>query len=330
LADPNNLLVIMSLKALNQNITALQTEILEYVGVHPFSSAYQMYKRKALTSTDYRFIRKNIDDLVQKGFIKRCEAEFSRKAKLWRLTTAGIAYLILKRRLLIYNLIIHLFENYGDDMLFKIFLYPYVEYKTIRQLSTFNSLSPISQFLYDICGQLKDSLELIQTSNTGYVMEAVVWQSLLSNNRIVQTFRNFLKNKFNVEWADHANFKFMNNYNTLKIQYKSNSVLVVLNDEKKYAILKVNGRVVQRFTVYHGHGGLFHVNMPSIPIEEQAVTNLKLSMQKNVNSFIVNMLSWAVDGSDDLIALRQDKRFNRLLIAARNEITNQFSKFIAY
>jgi hypothetical protein len=70
--------------------------------------------------------------------------------------------------------------------------------------------------------------------------------------------------------------------------------------------------------------------MPSISIEEQAVTNLKLSMQKTVNSFIVNMLSWAVDGSDDLIVLRQDKRFNRLLIDAQDKITNQFSKFIAY
>lgn len=78
-------------------------------------------------------------------------------------------------------------------MLFKIFLYPYVEYKTIRQLSTFNSLSPISQFLYDICEQLKDSLELIQTSNTGYAMEIVVWQSLTSNNRLSRRFAIFWK-----------------------------------------------------------------------------------------------------------------------------------------
>jgi len=64
--------------------------------------------------------------------------------------------------------------------------------------------------------------------------------------------------------------------------------------------LKINGQEVQRFTVYHGHRGLFHVNIPSIPIEEQAVTTLNLSMQKTVTPFIVNMLSWAVDSSNDL------------------------------
>lgn len=68
--------------------------------------------------------------------------------------------------------------------------------------------------------------------------------------------------------------------------------------------------------------------MPSISIEEQAVTNLKLSMQKTVNSFIVNIISWAVDGSNDLMVLRQDKRFIRLLIDAGNKITSQFSKFM--
>ena len=48
-----------------------------------------MYKRKALSTTNYRFIRKNIDDLGKKGFIHRYKIEFSRKAKIWKLATAG-------------------------------------------------------------------------------------------------------------------------------------------------------------------------------------------------------------------------------------------------
>jgi hypothetical protein len=78
-----------------RNIQRIEDQILEYICIHPISTAYEIYKKRALYIgeyiDDYKLIRRCINDLYEKGLIERLQRKaVEHKAKPCTLTISGI------------------------------------------------------------------------------------------------------------------------------------------------------------------------------------------------------------------------------------------------
>jgi hypothetical protein len=165
----------------DNGIDPLQNEILQHISIYPDSTAYDMCRKRALgKDKDERSIRRRISELAEIGLIERIQKEaFQHKAKLCRLTMSGIVYLILKKEIMYNNVIKGILKNYSNNPLFQLFVYPHIRQNTLLQLTSFNSLSPLSLFLYECCRELKAAVDTINSTRSKYLIEQLfVWQSI--------------------------------------------------------------------------------------------------------------------------------------------------------
>ena len=141
----------------NKSVNSAQEDLLMYLCRHPDSTAYTISRLNALNKTeilskelDDRIIRRSIEGLDS---LKLIERPNKGNSKPCRVTLAGIVYLILKRKILVFSTITWVFRNYGDNLLFQRILYPYISKDTIMRLSFFNSLSPVALFFGTISAE---------------------------------------------------------------------------------------------------------------------------------------------------------------------------------
>ena len=135
-------------------------------------------KRRDLNkNVDPRSIRRYISDLYKKGFIKRVQKD---NAKLCSLTSSGVYYLILRVRIMPWDVYKGIIKNYGNDKLFHLFVYSYIKQDTLLHLTDIPLISRVSLFLYQCCREIEDIL--VKDTKDKHVMELVPGrQSVLWN-----------------------------------------------------------------------------------------------------------------------------------------------------
>jgi hypothetical protein len=310
---------LIALSKFTSNSIVLQdfdNEILQYLCEHPSTSAYEIYTKKALRKgIDYRKIRRHINELSVKGLIDIFQTKTSEhKAKYGKLSIGGIYCLILKNSILPDNIIKGILRNYGDNILFQLFLYPYINQDTLLQIRDTALLSKISLFLYECCKEIEYALGLINNKRSRYAVEQVfIWQYVPAKNYDTNNLREFLKRTFNLEWILRAEIEKIENNNSLRISYKANSILITLNNARTKAILKINRENKYKFIVKAYSPNWFSIEAPVMPIEEHAAHSLLLSTQQRVLGLIFNLASNAVSGSSYFQILSQDEQFVRSL-----------------
>jgi hypothetical protein len=306
---------LIALSKFTSNSTVLQpfdNEILQYLCEHPSTSAYEIYTKEALgKGIDYRKIRRHINELSAKGLINIFQTKTSEhKAKYCKLSIGGIYCLILKNSILPDKITKGILRNYGDNILFQLFLYPYINQDTLLQIRDTALLSRISLFLYECCKEIEYALGLINNSRSRYSVEQVfIWQYVPAKDYDTNNLREFLKRTFNLDWVHRAGIEKIENDNSLRISYKANSILITLNDTRTKAILKINRKNKYEFIVKAYHHEWYSIEAPVMPIEEYVTHSLLLGTQQRVPALIFNLASNAVSGSSYFQILSQDEQF---------------------
>ena len=314
------------------SINPIQVKLLQHLCAKPGGAVYEMYKNRALgKDIDYRALRRCVSDLSQKGLIIRHEKEDNRhKAKLCTVTTAGIIYLILTRNVMYRSTILHIFQNYGNNMLFEQFLFPLISLDTLQQLTTFNSLSPIEMYLYDCCRELVHTFESIITAKYRNVMQQIfVWQDVPNNKEQTNTLIRFLKRKFNLNWIDDVeSSKISKDGDTLRIGHKSNVISITLDNVNSKATLKIGREIKYDFIIEHPPEGYLVLLAPLEPIEEINAVYLDSGIKRRVTSFILNLLSNVLADTSDFYILSQDRRFLQIAKNTIKKLNSQYELLI--
>lgn len=321
-------------KRTDRNIDFIQNKILQYICVHPNSSAYDIYRKRALylgEFIDYRSIRRYINDLSQKGFIERSQKEaIKRRAKACRLTISGVYHLILRLRMTPWDVYKGILKNYDNDILFQQFVYPYIKQDTLLQMTDARLVLRVSSFLYECCREIERAVDSINTTINRHVMERVfAWQSVPGNENETNSLREFLRRKYNASWVDQADFEKIQDDNTLRISHGSNSILITLDGTKTKATLKIKGEKEKRyeFMVEEHSNDSFSILALSEPVEESEAKFLLSSVQQRIPTLIFDLASNAVTVSDFSI-LSKDEKFMQALKETKMKFDRRYEMII--
>jgi hypothetical protein len=318
-----------------RHIQRIQNHILDYICIHPNSTAYDIWKSRELYVggylDDYKLIRRCVNDLYRKGYIERLQKKaFEHGAKPCKLTTNGIFYLIMERRIMGLHIYKGIFENYGSNILFDLYLYPYLNRSTVANLTEINTISEVCLFLYECCKEIEHAIEAINTTKHKHVMKHVfTWERVPKDKNHVANLREFLEIMFGLKWLNKGDFKKINNDNTLRISYRSNSVMITLNNSKTKAVVEIKGEKKNKgyeFVVESLPNGS-NIMALDKPVEELEAVSLQAAIQKRIPSLIFNLTTNTISESD-LSVLSGDEKFMRILKETKGNFDERYGKIV--
>jgi hypothetical protein len=331
----NNLIeYLFSLSGISDiSLNSAQEGLLMYLCRHPNSTAYEISKLNALNKTeilseklDDRIIRRSLEGLDSQKLIERSGKGNSKPC---RVTLTGIVYLILKRKILIFNTIIWVFRNYGNNILFQRILYPYISMDTIMRLIYFNSLSPVALFLHDCCTAIVGSIESTYIPENKDLMQLIlVSKAAPQDARQIKSLITFLKRKFNLVWLDKAKV-ISENDNTLRIAYGSNSILIELHNSNTMAVLTVSRKRKSRQFIVEAFPDSNLVRDKFVMSREDSLEFVLSSIPAHfVTTFIFSLASNVLASSEDFRTLSKDKNFMKLLERTKNNFDRRHELFL--
>ena len=304
-----------------------------YLCRHPDSTAYTISRLNALNKTeilskelDDRIIRRSIEGLDS---LKLIERPNKGNSKPCRVTLAGIVYLILKRKILVFSTITWVFRNYGDNLLFQRILYPYISKDTIMRLSFFNSLSPVALFLYDFCREMVSLIEATYLPENKDLIEIILASKAVPQDaRQSKTLITFLKRRFNLDWLDKSKVV-LENDNALRIAYGSNSILIRLHNSNTKAVLTVSRKRKSRQFVVEVFRDDYLVRNKSVMTRDESLEFILPALIAHlVPTFVFSLASNVPASSEDFRTLCKDKNFMELLESTRNNFDKRHELFL--
>lgn len=317
---------------LDKSVSSAQENLLMYLCMHPDSTAYTISKLNALNKTeilfkelDDRAIRRSIEGLDSLKLIERPKKGDSKPC---RVTLAGIVYLILKRKMLVYGTITGVFRNYGDNILFQRILYPYISRDTIMGLIFSNSLLPVALFLHDCCAAIVNSIESTYLPENKDLMKLILASKTDPQDaRHSKELITFLKRRFNLDWLDKARVVLEND--ALKIAYGSDSILITLHNSNTKAVLTVSKKRKNHQFIVEVFPDDYLVGKKSVMTREESLEFfLSALITHLVPTFIFSLASNVPVSSEDFRTLCKDKNFMKLLESTRNNLDKQHELFL--
>jgi hypothetical protein len=306
----------------------VEKEFLQYFAQNVCLSAYQILSLHNNSRYNHPMVYKNVHTrvirLYELNLIENVEKESERGAKYYRLSTGGIYNLIRKQRRLFIKIIKNVLQNYEDNIIFKMLLYPYLEKNTILHIYDTRLLSKICGYLYDCCEATEIALDSINNIDGRYISEEVfIWKDVpgIYKARLL----NFLKRRFNLNWVDNAKIIKFADGKTIKIEYRNNSLLIVLNDEKTSAELRINRKKVYEFVVNRLDDNWLPVCAPGDTIKETYTKFFEVI----VNSLVPNLIfTLALEALPDVgvgfEVLAQDNKFMKLLEKIKGQFDERY------
>ena len=320
-----------------RHIQRIQNHILDYICIYPNSTAYDIWKSRTLYLgeyiDDYRLIRRCINDLCKAGFIEVLPKKkaFQHNKRPCRLTSNGIFYLVIEERITSSHIYNGIFGNYGNNILFESILYPYVKRDTVTHLTEEKAVSAVILFLHECCKTIEYTVEVVNTQKDKHVMEQVfLWERVLGDKSQTAHLAEFLKQKFDLKWLDKANFEKINDDNTLRISYWSNSVLITLNNTRTKAFVEIKGEKKQKeyeFIVESGPHGSLNIMALGKPITEFQAEFLQTAIQQHIHTLIFDLTVNEISDSD-LSVLSKDEKFMQRLKDTKVKFDEQYEKMI--
>lgn len=274
---------------------------------------------KSFSYVDYKRVRRGVRQLSNKGLIDTYEHEKAkvspneRKRKPKKLSTGGIYYLFLNIEMgIIDNLIFKaLLNNYGENILFKLFLYPYLDKETLLAIQDSNLLSRIYLHLHQCCMDI-GNISYFSRNATRSGQDLFIWQHVPTNEREKRHLLNFLEERYALLWVKRASLAKSEDNNSLWIRGGANYVSIKLDKGKKTATMKVKDGVKQKEyqLIAKGFAQDFLISLPpSRSGKESAAHDLMVRAQQYVPSFLFDLASNVVTGFPELEILSHDKKF---------------------
>jgi hypothetical protein len=304
-----------------------QYQILSHFIKYPLLySAYQVYN-PGRKQTEYKNMLKRQNDLKKYGLIDR---EEHHKSFHHKLNAKGIYYLFSKYENLDQEILQGLFTNYGDHILFQLFVYPHISHQTLLKLQDSSIFTHLSTFLHNCCKKVEEAaipLDKEYNSHGGDLTTFLFDLNDLTNRENVQRLYSFLKETFNWGWVDKANLRIEYD-GTLVISYRSNIVLIIRSeDNSSRAVLTFNGKKKYEFSIFNNR--FIHVNIDKYP-RQYILLNLSLIINSLVGQFIFSIIS---DYAPTILhpafqTLGEDQHFINVLQKIKRDFDNRYNIII--
>jgi hypothetical protein len=243
-------------------------------------------------------------------------------AKYYRLSTGGIYYLINNKWRTVTGLLKTLLQDYYGNIIFTHLLYPYLQQETILKIEETPLIAKISLYLHDCCEEIEHALESIQKSLVPYVVQQVfLWNDVYDDNH---RLLGFLKNEFNFDWVDKAEVVKYKDGNTIRISYRSNSLLIKLNNKKNKASMTFRNKEIYEFDFSPEGEILYRTNQT---IEEFRVDFFAGRVKSLAADLILSLALRAVTESD-IETLSKDSRYVGLLEGIKKNLDEKCHKLL--
>ena len=260
----------VTLSLLDERLDAKHIDILNYLLKNPDKTAIDVYKfysnrfKNHRTPSNHvkRLYEKKLLELVvdKQELIKGTKTKYS---KPYRLSLSGIFYEILNTFNITYeDLILSLLNNYENNILFTLFLYPFMKEQTLLDCKGDSAVfSNIALYLRNVCNVAVDCIGYLRnmafTTPDGYRLEQVlVWykdpSSNVTPNFCAVNLRNFLMQTFNWSWIDKAKITTNANENLIEILDTSNpenKAHISINKDDRKAVLRQGGIKLYEFSI---------------------------------------------------------------------------------
>jgi len=300
---------------------------------HPTSHKY-MYWRK-LNSTDYKNILRRIQKLERLELIEECRSVTSKHgAKYYKLSEKGLFYIITKIPSFIgeYLNATQVFKllqiNYPEAFIFQLFLYPYLDVRTIGKIYGTPHVNSFWRYLRTCCQAVHDLTYLKETGE-----QILIWADVKPKETYkFKEFKDkrlgeFLKKRFNLNWLDQADITKSENNSTLKIFYKNRSVTIELIDNSDIALLKINRKEKLKLnvTIFKDEQNkpyVFDLCSTAESNENTQRINIEGRLKMHGFKLVLELLSYPLI-QNDVNVLSQDKKFIRLLNQVKQEFNDR-------
>jgi hypothetical protein len=120
------------------------------------------------------------------------------------------------------------------------------------------------------------------------VENSFVWQYALDEDK--SRLIGFLKRRFNLTWADKAEYTKSENSNTIRMSYRSNFLSIKLNDSKDRAILKIKGKEIYELAVLRITDDMFVVGPVDLEREKQTHEQTITQFNDRIKSLASNVI----------------------------------------
>lgn len=312
----------------------LDLQLLQRLSWDPGTWAYKMYKEMVIKNSGVEpgTLRKHLRDLRKRSLIEILKEKTSPNSIPIKLTDTGIYFLIMNNKRMSDKVLKGLLKNYTYNIVFRLFLYPYVDQRTLYKIIKHNSdlVSTVSSYLYECCKEIGVYVNTINHAKIRYSTEQIFWWEWVPENEDqTNNLREFLKRKLTekqiepTDWIDHAKIEKSVDKDTIIISYNANSISIILNKSKTKALVKMKQKIIHELIVDYLKG-LLSIEEPCTPIEESATRFLMLGTQRRVPYFLNDLAANAVSGSPEIQLLLRDERFMYFYNKIQKKIKNKF------
>ena len=317
----------------NKDIGPIAALILGYFLKNPYTSTYQIYTY--LKPTEHSMAYKNVFRRVQRlhslNLIEKVKKIESQHAAIYyRLTTGGIFYLLYKRQYKpVSETLKKFFKNYSDNIIFKTFVYPYFEHRTILQLNVFYT-QQISDYLYHCCKFTEhDELDLDKE-------ESIIYENVFEWDKVserITELGSLLRRKLNLGWLkEPANVQSMDEGNSLRISSGKNFLYIKLNKEKTKAVLTTDDKQRYEFKIDKISSERLEILAPYMTREEYGADYIEKQIELRLSAlaFSVTRLSlqFGKHARESISYLLEDEKFIHLLTRIENRFREDYQEFM--
>jgi hypothetical protein len=272
---------LLNLSVYDKVLDSKSLELLNILLKRPNLSAYDIYEirkgekyytKKGISRTWYSSIRRNLERLCELKLVevneKRSDEEKKTNTrKPYLLSINRIFYLISNVIDRFYSeLIIPLLQNYGSNILFTLFLYPYFNRKTLLEIKDEVVFDIIYNYLNNVCRTIHVSLKsmhtlIYQADEQGYILnrlfmwprESIPLSSPESIPFDTAELINYLKATFNWEWANSSRITPIYDGKMVDIinpPFKPEEIIrLLINEKDNKAQLMKNGKHIGEFVI---------------------------------------------------------------------------------
>jgi hypothetical protein len=334
---------IYKFKSSDTEIGPVALNILQQFPTKEYLSAYQVYSNLKGTNLEmaYKNVHKRIQRLIELRLIK---AQVQKKnvkhgAIYYRLTEDGIYHLFLKglqglmfdhvsfkKETVIVPVSKKFVQHYHDNALFKTFLYPYFDKKTIQSANDF-LLSDLFYYLHDCCKAVEYHA---RETSLPVLYRKFGWNSVPGPDN--EYLLSSIKEIFDLKDLANATIEKMPyDKNTIQIFTPQNYVSIKL-DMKRKKVIATCDRSNRKYYEYDIRESRSDLNIGTITTPEESI-NKKFKNRKLEEMLVYRLVSELAMSKylqDSLKILSSDDRFMRLVFDMRRVFNRGYDELMKF
>ncbi|MFL6424611.1 MAG: hypothetical protein ACJ71R_13600 [Nitrososphaeraceae archaeon] len=230
----------------NAKIGSAMLRILRSFITKPYLSKYQLqksFKEKGEPMDDEK-IREKVNSLHSLNLIEeirnkkglKCD-ELVRRPVYYKLTTGALFYLIYNDnyflRTLSPVLMTDFIRHYGDNIIFKTFLYPCFEKRPLPELKGKHIFEQIFKHLYDSCDFTEKVIDSLERCNDTSEMTVALFNWADTTDRYHIDNLRFLENVFDLHLGQNIKLEKIDKGKTLRISNQKGYITLIKLSENK-------------------------------------------------------------------------------------------------